>query len=271
MADAASRFSAQSMVKSLQDFVAAIVGWMKQYEFEPHAVELRFDSKRGDLPSWELPLGDGHSLLFRGAIDRIDLMPLPNTKNALAVVMDYKSSSKKLDPMFMKHGLQLQLLAYLTVLRTLPEAAQMFGYEALIPAGVFYVNLRGEHDGGETRDDVLGDTLAAQSAYRHSGRFDFANLKYLDNSGAIAGTQFNYRLTNSGAFNKTTKGPMDTAEFEQLLTDVEANLVRMGQNIFQGAIKPNPYQKGKDRACGNCEYQAICRIDPWTHQFRVLQ
>ena len=99
MADAASRYSAQSMVRSLQDFVGAIVGWMKQYEFEPRAVELRFDTKHGDLPSWELPLGDGHSLLFRGAIDRIDLMPLPNTRNALAVVMDYKSSGKKLDPL----------------------------------------------------------------------------------------------------------------------------------------------------------------------------
>jgi ATP-dependent helicase/nuclease subunit B len=271
MADAASRYSAQSMVRSLQDFIFAIVGWMKQYEFEPQAVELRFDSKRGDLPSWELPLGDGHSLLFRGAIDRIDLMPLPNTKNALAVVMDYKSSGKKLDPLFMKHGLQLQLLAYLTVLRTLPQAAQMFGYEKLIPAGVFYVNLRGDHEGGESRDEVLGGSSANQLAYRHSGRFDFAMLNYLDNRDANSGTQFNYRITNSKTFNKTTKGPMDSAEFAQLLQDVEANLVRMGQNIYQGLIKPNPFQKGGARACDNCEYQATCRIDPWTHPFRALE
>src|SRR6185437_16095964 len=142
---------------------------------------------------------------------------------------------------------------------------------ALIPAGVFYLNLRGDYAGGDFRDEVLNDSDAVQSAYKHSGRFDFAKLKYLDNSGANSGTQFNYRLTNAGAFNKTAKGPMDSAEFEQLLTDVEANLVRMGQNIYQGAIKPNPYQKGKDRACGNCEYQGVCRIDPWMHQFRVLQ
>lgn len=271
MADAASRYSAQSMVRSLQDFVSAIVGWMKQYEFEPRAVELRFDSKHGDLPSWELPLGDGHSLLFRGAIDRIDLFPLPNTQNALAVVMDYKSSGKKLDPLLMKHGLQLQLLAYLTVLRTLPQAAQMFGYEKLIPAGVFYVNLRGDYEAGQSRDEVLGDNSATQLAYKHSGRFDFAMLKYLDNRDAESGTQFNYRLTNSKSFNKTTKGPLDSADFEQLLKDVEANLVRMGRNIYEGEIKPNPFQKGSDRACTNCDFQAVCRIDPWTHQFRALE
>jgi ATP-dependent helicase/nuclease subunit B len=271
MADAASRYSAQSMVRSLQDFIFTIVGWMKQYEFEPRAVELRFDSKHGDLPSWELPLGDGHSLLFRGAIDRIDLLPVPNTQTALAVVMDYKSSGKKLDPLSMTHGLQLQLLAYLTVLRTLPQAAQMFGYEKLIPAGVFYVNLRGDHQGGDSRDEVLGDPTANQSAYRHFGRFDFAQLKYLDSSESAGGTQFNYQLTNSKTFNKRNKDPMDSNEFEQLLKDVEANLIRMGRNIYQGTIAPNPFQKGGDRACDNCEYQGACRIDPWKHQFRGLE
>jgi len=271
MADAASRFSAQSMVTSLQEFVAAIVGWMKQYEFEPQAVELRFDTKKGVLPFWEMPLGDGHSLLFGGAIDRVDLLPIAGTKKAYAVVMDYKSSGKKLEPLFMKHGLQLQLLAYLTVLRKLPQAAELFGFEALVPAGVFYVNLRGESDPGKSRDEVLNDSDNGQRAYRHSGRFDWSVIRHLDTTGAEVGTQFNYRLTKSKDFNRTSKDPMLTTEFGQLLEDVEANLVRMGQEIYQGAIKPNPYQKGNDRACGNCEYQGVCRIDPWTHEFRVLQ
>jgi ATP-dependent helicase/nuclease subunit B len=270
LADAASRFSTQSLITMLQDFVAAIVGWMNQYEFEPQAVELRFDSKRGDLPSWELPLGDGHSLLFRGAIDRIDLLPVAGTKNALAIVMDYKSSGKKLDPLFMKHGLQLQLLAYLRVLGQLPQAAQLFGFDELVPAGVFYVNLRGDFNGGDSRDEVLGG-LSAQAAYRHSGRFDFRYLKRLDTTGSNTGKQFNYRLNSDGSLDKRSKEPVETAAFAQLLDDVEAHLVRMGQSIYRGEIKPNPYQKGSDRACGNCEYQGVCRIDPWTHPFRVLR
>ena len=271
MADAASRFSAQSMVISLQEFVAAIVSWMKQYEFEPQAVELRFDTKKGVLPFWEVPLGDAHSLLFGGAIDRVDLLPISGTKKAYAVVMDYKSSGKKLDPLFMKHGLQLQLLAYLTVLRTLPQAAEFFGFEEIVPAGVFYVNLRGDHKAGVLRDDVLEDTDGWQAAYRHSGRFSVEALKHLDNRDAKVGTQFSYRRNNDETFDKRLADPMQNEAFTQLLTEVEANLVRMGQEIYRGAIKPNPYQKGKDRACGNCEYQGVCRIDPWTHEFRVLQ
>ncbi len=271
MTDAASRFSAQSMVISLQEFAAAIVSWMKQYEFEPQAVELRFDTKKGVLPFWEVPLGDAHSLFFGGAIDRVDLLPIAGTKKAYAVVMDYKSSGKKLEPLFMKHGLQLQLLAYLTVLRKLPQAAQMFGFDEIVPAGVFYVNLRGESEAGKSRDEVLDDNDSGQRAYRHSGRFDWSVVKHLDNTGAEVGTQFNYRLTKAKDFSRTSKDPMESAAFAQLLEEVEANLVRMGQSIYQGAIKPNPYQKSSDRACANCEYQGVCRIDPWTHEFRVLQ
>jgi ATP-dependent helicase/nuclease subunit B len=174
-----------------------------------------------------------------------------------------------LDPLFMKHGLQLQLLAYLSVLRKLPQAAQMFGYEALIPAGVFYVNLRGDYKGG-SREEVLGATENWQAAYKHTGRFDAAVLPHLDNRAAKLGTQFSYRVNNDGSLDRRSEA-MDQAAFGQLLDNVEAHLVRMGQEIYRGAIRPNPFQKSGERACDNCEYQGICRIDSWTHEFRNLQ
>ena len=46
--------------------------------------------------------------------------------------------------------------------------------------------------------------------------------------------------------------------------------MRMGRAIFAGDIRLNPFQKGAQRACDRCEYQGICRIDPWTHAFRQL-
>jgi ATP-dependent helicase/DNAse subunit B len=45
----------------------------------------------------------------------------------------------------------------------------------------------------------------------------------------------------------------------------------MGLEIYAGAIAPNPYQKGNDRACDKCDYQAICRFDPWVHPYRSLK
>jgi ATP-dependent helicase/nuclease subunit B len=270
-AEAPSRFAARGMARALEDFVAALVEWMRQYDFEPRAAEVEFGGppEGGGLPAWELDLGSGLRLVFRGRIDRIDLCPAG--PDALAVVMDYKSSLHKLDPVLLRHGLQLQLPAYLNVLRRLPDPAKYFGAARLIPAGVFYINLRGNFKPGETRRDVLRNQAPAwQAAYKHSGRFDLAALPHLDNRGESKGTQFNYRLKNDGQPYASVPDPMDHAAFQQMLDQVEENLLRMGRAIFAGEIQLNPFQKGTQRACDRCDYQGICRIDPWSHNFRQL-
>src|SRR5208283_2579192 len=143
--------------------------------------------------------GVGHRLLFRGVIDRIDLCPSGEKDAALAVVVDYKSGARKLDKVKMAHGLQLQLAAYLSVLRHLANPEKTFGVARLIPAGVFYVNLRGQFERGRTRAEVLSDREAVrQSRYQHAGRFDFAALRFLDNRGLPQGTQFKFRLKKDG-------------------------------------------------------------------------
>jgi ATP-dependent helicase/nuclease subunit B len=271
-ANAPSLFAARTMASALEDFVAAMVEWMSQYDFEPTVAEVGFGDDAASWPAWELDLGFGHRLALRGRIDRIDLFPIDDGMSALAVVMDYKSSQHKLEPVMLEHGLQLQLPAYLSVLRQLQEPEKYLGARRLVPAGVFYINLRGHFERGETRDEVLRpDEPAWQKAYKHSGRFDLAALRHLDNRGAAVGTQFNYRLKNNGEPYANAPGPMDHEEFQAMLRQVEENLVRMGREIFAGAIELNPFQHGAKRACDHCEYQGICRIDPWTHSFRILR
>jgi len=271
-ADAPARFTARSLGEALQDFVATIVEWMAHYEFDPQAVELAFGTHENALPAWELDLGEGHRLLFRGVIDRVDLCRTGDGSEALGVVIDYKSGARKLDPILLAHGVQLQLPAYLSVLRQMKNLENIFGIKRLIPAGVFYVNLRGQFSGGKTRDEVLSGVEAArQSAYQHLGRFDLAALAQLDNRKPKEGTQFKFKFTNDGAPYKKGSDGLTSAGFQQLLDGVEKNLVRMGREIFSGEIQIDPYQKGADRACAQCQYQAICRIDPWIHSWRVLR
>ncbi len=267
---AQSRFSAKVLAGSLQDFVAAMVQWMSQYQFDPQEAELGFGLNPGHLPAWELDLGGGRRLIFRGIIDRIDLCRT-SPDEALAVVIDYKSGARKLDRVMMAHGLQLQLAAYLGVLRHLQDAKKYFGVERLIPAGVFYVNLHGQFERGKTRADVLnGREAICQVRYQHSGRFDFAALPHLDNRREARGTQFNYRLKKNGEPMANNTELMASEEFAQLLDQVESQLTRMGREIYSGAIELNPFQKGKERACDKCDCQGICRFDAWTNSFRVL-
>src|SRR5439155_12504170 len=115
---------------------------------------------------------DNH-IVLRGKIDQIDLSPIYDHKESICIVIDYKSSAQNIDPVLLAHGVQLQLPAYLSVLRHVQRTETMFGVARLLPAGLFYVNLRGQYERGRGRKEVLeGVRTARANAYRHSGRFD---------------------------------------------------------------------------------------------------
>jgi len=266
-----TRFLLRVMTESLQDFIETLVGWMRrQYQFDPVAVELAFGDPR-QSSRWEMDLGDGHRLALQGRIDRVDIGGSGDKRRV--VVVDYKSGQRRLDPVLLANGLQLQLLAYLNVLRRWPEPLEQFGADRLIPTGVFYVSLRGKYDREANRNAALSDTdEARQLAYRHTGRFDAGALSLLDARPDVReGDQFNFRITNSGGLNKNCREALAPADFVALLDSAESNLKDLGQRIFEGVASVSPYRKGPVTACDQCDYRAICRIDPWTHRFRVLR
>jgi len=266
-ADDQSRFTARALTSALQDFVATLVAWMRgQYEFDPAKAETGFGLDNPGLSAWQIDLGHGHKLALCGRVDRIDLCHAGG--RSLAVVMDYKSSPRKLDKILLAHGVQLQLLAYLAAVRRWPAA--FFGAKQIVPAGVFYVNLRGQFESGASRDEVLADPDAARRlAYRHSGRFDAAFLDQLDRPRAR--DQFNYQLNKDGSVRSNSAEALSCKEFTDLLDQVEGQLQTLGEKIYSGAAAVDPYRKGGATPCGYCDYRAVCRIDEWTHEFRELR
>jgi len=270
---AQTRFEARAMTESLQDFIAVIVAWMRgQYEFDPVAAELGFGGKDSGAPAWEISLSGGHRLALQGRIDRVDLWRDQNRGTALAVVTDYKSGGKKLDAVLVAHGVQLQLLAYLGALRHWKNPRETFGVEKLSPAGAFYVNLRGDFKSGGTRTEVLGDGESQKMAYRHNGRFDAGELRKFDRRTDVTkGDQFNFRLNKGGQLPSNSTEAISCKEFTALLDQVEEQLRSLGERIFSGAAQVDPYRKGGATACDFCDYRAACRIDRWTHRFRVLR
>ncbi|MGH7951522.1 MAG: PD-(D/E)XK nuclease family protein [Limisphaerales bacterium] len=275
---ARTKFEARALTESLQDFAAVSVAWLReQNEFDPVAAELDFGAKKSPQTAWEIDLDGVHKLALRGRIDRVDLCrdengPLSlrsDATNAAAIVIDYKSSAKKLDAIFVEHGIQLQLLAYLNVLRRWKNPREIFGVDKLVPSGAFYVNLRGQFENG-TREEILsGADESRRAAYRHAGRFDAGALAKLDSKGAR--DQFNYRLTDAGKLYANSIEALPREEFERLLDRVETQLRDFGNAIFSGVASVNPYKKGTQTPCEFCDYRAACRIDPWTHKFRVLR
>ena len=267
---AQSRFAARAMTESLQDFIEVTIVWLRgQNEFDPVAAELDFGTKDRRTPRGKLIWTADTNWRCKGRIDRVDLCRDEKGGDALAVVMDYKSSGKKLDAILVEHGIQLQLLAYLSALRHWKNPQEIFGAEKLVPTGVFYVNLRGQFESG-TREEILADADESRRlAYRHTGRFDASALEKLDPKRAR--DQFNYRLTDAGKLYANSAEALPRAEFEKLLDRVENQLREFGNAIFSGAADVSPYRKGKQTPCEFCDYQAACRIDPWSQQFRVLR
>jgi len=263
------QFETRALTTSLQDFIEVIIGWMRgQYEFDPAEVELGFGGRHTPETAWSMDLDNGHQLALEGRIDRVDLWRENGDDSARAVVIDYKSGEKKLDSLLVANGVQLQLLAYLGALKHWKNPREIFGVEKLIPAGAFYVSLRGKSTSGETRNEILGDANAKKLAYQHNGRFDAAVLPQLDR--IAAKDQFKYRLTSAGELYANSTEALSHQSFDELLESVESQLTAIGRKIYSGEASVDPYRKGRETPCEFCDYRAVCRIDPWTHIYRVL-
>jgi ATP-dependent helicase/nuclease subunit B len=273
LADGAARFTSETLIERLEQLVGVLVEWMTQYEFDPTRVELGFGlGAPEDMPAWRLELPEARALLLRGRIDRVDLCHL-NEETALAVVMDYKSRTRKLHPVKLHHGLELQLLSYLGVLRHLSDPKTFFGVQKLVPAGVFYVPLNG--GGGRTagsRADALTTSIQDQrTAYQHNGRFIADELEHFDNRGELKGDQFKYAKKKNGGFSARGNDALSKSEFEALREKIEGHLRNYASRIFAGEAAVSPFRVGNQTACDYCDFRAVCRFDPWTQPFRVLR
>jgi ATP-dependent helicase/nuclease subunit B len=265
--------TAESLGRSVLDYVEIAVQWMVHYGFDPAEVELPFGMGQEGLPAWELQLEDGHSLALRGKMDRVDVWISPEKDRALCVVVDYKSSKRQLDRALLEAGVQLQLPVYLNVLRHLENPAAVFGVPRLEPAGVFYVNLRGDFAPGKNRGEVLSQLEETRSlAYRHKGRFDADYLDKFDSrSGGLKSLQFSYTINKDGSLAKRNSDAMTSVDFNTFLDGVGHKITEFGQAIYAGSAAVAPYKKGTVTACDHCRFAAICRIDPWTHEYRMLR
>jgi ATP-dependent helicase/nuclease subunit B len=266
------RFQAELLIQQLERLIEVLVGWAPQCGFDPHSAELGFGFAEG-LPGWEIRLDEGRKLLLRGYIDRLDLYHLPDEDAALASVIDYKSSVRPLDPTKLHHGLQLQLLSYLGVLRRLGNRREVFGVAELRPAGGFYVSLSGRGRAGRTRNEVLeADEDASRLAYRHTGRFDARWLTVFDTRpDRRTGDQFKWKLNNDNSPSKSGNEALPTKEFERLLDENEGRLLEFGRKIFAGEFPVAPFRLGSQTACDFCDFRAACRFDPWARPYRMLR
>lgn len=264
-------FLTDSMTLLLQDFVAAVIDWMRTYQFDPIAVELGIGRAENDLPPWEIDLGDGRKLAFRGSVDRVDATAVPGRDDALCLtVLDYKSGNKKFEPLKMQAGLQLQLPAYLAALCEVASGTALLGGKMAVAAGMFYVRLKDAGVRASHRDEDADAKTVKR--FEHSGRFSFEWLSLFDSDSGSGGSgQFTYKLKKDGEPSGTSKQLVHQPELEGMLADAKELICALGREILAGNISVDPYRKGSEMPCTYCDFKSVCRIDPWTHAYRPLR
>jgi ATP-dependent helicase/nuclease subunit B len=267
----AARFSTAVMTRRVEDFVAMETAWMRRYAFDPWKVEVCFGlGEEPELPAWRINLADGRALVLVGKIDRVDVQR--DEAGARAVVIDYKSEGRTLDSVLMRHGVSMQLPAYLNALRQAGAAA--FG-TSVIPAGMFYAPLRGKHGVSDNRDEEAAGGNSMEDvwrAFQFRGRFAREMVQQFDCDAVpgSTGSHFSFRIKKDGGFHAKNDDPKSEADFTALLDENVETLRQMAERIYQGEARLDPYKKGKQRACDRCECQAICRVDLWSQPFREL-
>jgi len=274
-ADDASLFDVRSLQAALEDFIEVQVDWLRSaYAFDPSQAELAFGIADSRLPAFTLPLDEGRVLALHGKIDRVDLAADTASHQVRCLIVDYKSGPREIDAALLAAGVQMQLPVYLAAFCQLAQQAGWFGQDQLVPAGMFYVNLRGQRQHARSRTEALAGLAATRRlAYQHHGRFDLAALPWLDRTapGSASG-QFAFRFRKDGTPYARAKEALSSTAFHALLQTVTDRLRAMGTAILAGEASVDPYLRGSGAtACDHCDYRSICRIDPWTHAYRRLE
>jgi ATP-dependent helicase/DNAse subunit B len=137
-------------------------------------------------------------------------------------------------------------------------------------AGGFYVNLRVRVRSVKSRTHAFNpDENESEYDLKQAGVFDWGMVGKLDPQ--RTGRLFDYKEKDGEPKTAVNLKGLAPHEFTALLRDTESRLRELGRRIFNGEITMQPYQFKSERACGNCFYAGICRIDPWTHLFRELE
>lgn len=236
--DEASLYRWESTRRNLERFLRVEAHRVLHGAYAPAARETAFGPLWGN--ALELPLPEGGRLVLVGRIDRLDLGEA-GPDRPRAVVIDYKRSEQKGLPRTLREGLDLQLAAYLLVVR------DVLGYE---PAGGLYLPVLIAPLPAEKLDDNPVNPLGV----RGHGLVLREEVQRIDGgSGLVPGL----------GPRKSQQVIESSGELDELLEVGRGYLAGYADGMRRGVIRPEPLDaRGRDLPCERCDYGPLCRFRP---------
>jgi ATP-dependent helicase/nuclease subunit B len=233
-------------------------------DFQQISAELKFGPGCA-IPGLELKLDSDHTLTLHGVIDRVDTCPLD--EDSLGVCLfDYKSAARPFEWGDYYHGLNLQLVSYLEVLRNhfLAEAGR------IIPVAALYMPILhpGQSRSGPPPDELMKpDAAGLETEIYHKSRGVIASpwFQRLDHTVADKERSRFYGVyvdRNGSVENNNSRDIVKSGQMDHVLAHCRRTLIDLGRRMIRGDIAVKPYRLGdKTTPCATCDFQSLCRFD----------
>ena len=217
---------------------------------------LRFQLQQGDMEPAEYEkeyIRGGDATPLKGIIDRLD----KTEDGSYIKILDYKSGNKKFRMDLFYHGIDIQLMTYLSAVLDENKDAH--------PAGVLYYHL----------DDPLVDLKedaseqAALDEIRKKLRMhgvvsgDPAVRAHVDRAEAGAFQAIALTLNKDGSTRKGENSILQVDEDDMRKLSEYADLIikKKTEEIRNGVISVSPYEMEKLDACKYCAFRTVCGYD----------
>jgi ATP-dependent helicase/nuclease subunit B len=237
---------------------------VKSGSFEPKREEARF--------GLQLPLEDGRQMFLNGVIDRMDEYDAEDGKKLLRIV-DYKSSARTISLEDLYYGLSMQLPIYMKAALEMESRKDPKG--EYIPAGIFYYamtdpiielinedesKIKTEIDKSLSMKGLMPNSAEVVEATDHdpTGK---------QGSFVVSGLSVN----KDGSISKKCSAVIPQEDFTSVLEYAEKKAIELGNQIAEGKIGAEPYEKNGVNGCEYCPYKSVCGFDKKIEGYRFRE
>ncbi len=247
----------------LENCAVAIGRMVRAGVFRPTLSEAWFGQAGQGIGEYKLKLPDGRQVLVRGIVDRIDIANIDSRK--VAMVFDYKRSSKSFSWSRFYNGLDMQLPIYMLAVKNTSQL------EIDNVAGAFFMPVEiGTKLADINRLKTIDDKFLHKAKGIFNGEFG-VQLDRQVNSGRSDFYNFGISKKDAEYGWYSSSDALRPDDFEKVLEFTEQKIIQMVEEIISGKIEVHPYKLGTETPCGNCVYKPVCRFDWQINDYNFLE
>lgn len=253
-----NEYAITRMGRILTRTVLTLQKQLKRGSFVPESFEVSFHHA-DDLDSIKVALSEQERLRLQGRIDRVDVAE--DAENVYIKIIDYKSGHKKFDLAALYYGLQLQLVVYMNAAAEM-EAKRHRGKE-IVPAALLYYRIEDPavDTPVELTEEEIDQQIARQLRMNGVVNSEPGIVELLDADMGDKSDVIPVERKKDGSFSARSS-VLSGEELRTVSDYVSRKIVEIGQEILDGTISMNPYEKGSEEACTYCAYKKICGFEP---------